>query len=130
LRNLRPLIAIVDDEEPIRRALSRLLRAAGLDACTYACGGEFLASVKDFRFDCVVLDVHMPRVNGFEVQAFLARSGSRLPVIVITGRDSDQTRERATAGGAAAYLCKPVDEAALLSAVRTAVARQPDQDTD
>jgi FixJ family two-component response regulator len=129
MRNVRPLIAVIDDEEPIRRALSRLLRAAALETRTYACGGDFLDSIKDCRFDCAVLDVHMPQVSGFDVLAFLAQIGSKIPVIVITGRDSDETRARAIAAGAVAYLCKPVDEAALLSAVAVAAEREQDETT-
>jgi FixJ family two-component response regulator len=122
-----PVIAVVDDEEPIRRALARLLRAAGLEVRTYVCGGDFLDSLEHCRFGCVVLDIHMPRVSGFDVQALLARAGARVPVIAITGLDSEATRERVMAAGAVAYLCKPVDQAALLSAVAAATARDADE---
>ncbi len=118
----RPLIAVVDDEEAVRIALQRLLRSAGLDVETFPSGGEFLESLKAHHPDCVVLDLHMPQVNGFAVQACLAGSGIRLPIVVLTGQDADETRERALAGGALAYLRKPVDDQALLDAIASAIA--------
>ena len=98
----RPLVAIVDDEEPIRKALTRLLRSGGLDVESFPSGSEFLESLPAHRPDCVVLDLHMPVVNGFEVQARLVEFG--VPVVIITGHDSDETRARALAGRPAAYL--------------------------
>jgi FixJ family two-component response regulator len=117
----RPLIAVVDDEEPVRIALRRLLRSASLDVETFPSGAEFLDSLKSHLPDCVVLDLHMPRVNGFAVQARLAETGIRLPVVVITGHDAAETRDRALAGGISAYLRKPVDDEALLEAITTAI---------
>lgn len=122
----RPLIAIVDDEEPVRIALRRLLRSASFDVETFPSGAEFLDSLKSHQPDCVILDVHMPRVNGFAVQARLAKSGIRLPVVVITGHDSSETRERALAGGVSAYLRKPVDDQTLLEAITNAIAHPSD----
>ena len=116
----------MDDEEPVRIALRRLLRSASLDVETFPSGAEFLDSLKSHQPDCVVLDLHMPRVNGFAVQARLAETGIRLPVVVITGHDSDETRVRALAGGVSAYLRKPVDDQALLDAITTAVAHPSD----
>ena len=117
----RLLIAVVDDEEAVRTALGRLLRSASLDVETFSSGAEFLESVKEHQPDCVVLDLHMPQVSGFAVQTRLAESGIRLPTVVITGYDAEATRARALAGGAAAYLRKPVDGQALLDAIAAAV---------
>ena len=117
----RLLIAVVDDEEAVRTALRRLLRSASHDVETFSSGAEFLESVKEHQPDCVVLDLHMPQVSGFAVQARLAESGIRLPTVVITGYDAEATRERALAGGAVAYLRKPVDGQALLDAIAAAV---------
>ena len=121
MNNTRLLIAVVDDEEAIRIALRRLLRSASMNAETFSSGAEFLESMKEHQPDCVVLDLHMPQVNGFAVQARLAEAGNRVPVVVITGHDSAESRERALAGGAAAYLRKPVDDQALLEAIDQAV---------
>jgi FixJ family two-component response regulator len=119
----RDLIAIVDDEESVRRALQRLMRAAGFRAGCFASGDAFLASLHAERPDCLILDVHMPGMNGFDVQRALAQLGWPLPVVVITGHDTPDSRDRALAGGAAAYLCKPVDGPLLLGAVSRALGR-------
>ena len=84
------MIAIVDDEEPVRRALRRLIRSAGLDAEIFAGGAEFIQSLAHRAPDCVVLDLHMPGVSGFDVQCHLAQLPVRIPVVAITGRDSDE----------------------------------------
>jgi FixJ family two-component response regulator len=117
----RPLIAIVDDEEPVRKALTRLLRSAGLDVETFPSGVEFLESLPIRRPDCVVLDLHMPLMNGFEVQARLAKSSAPVPVVIITGHDSTETRDRALAGRPMAYLRKPVNDQTLLDAIELAL---------
>ena len=121
----RSLIAIVDDEEPIRKALSRLLRSAGMGVETFPSGVEFLESLATQRPDCVVLDLHMPIVNGFDVQARLTESGVNVPVVIITGHDSDETRDRALSGFPVAYLRKPVNDQVLLDAIELALSRNP-----
>jgi FixJ family two-component response regulator len=119
----QPLIAIVDDEEPIRRALDRLVRSASFDAETFPSGNEFLDSVTEHRPDCVVLDLHMPKVDGLRVQAWLARAGLNIPVIVLTGWDSPEAHRLAIDGGAFAYFRKPVDGETLLKAIAEAIGR-------
>jgi FixJ family two-component response regulator len=115
------LVAVVDDEESVRRALGRLVRSAGFGVETFASGVEFMQSLQLHRPDCVVLDVRMPQVSGFEVQAALVRSGFDLPVLILTGDDSPESRERTLSQGARAYLRKPVDDATLIAAIRGAV---------
>jgi FixJ family two-component response regulator len=114
----------VDDEEPIRKALSRLIRSAGMDVETFPSGAELLESFSARRPNCIVLDLHMPVVNGFEVQTRMAESGMRVPVIIITGHDSDETRNRALEGMPVAYLRKPVDDQALLDAIELALSHK------
>jgi FixJ family two-component response regulator len=121
----QPLIAVVDDEEPIRKALKRLLRASGLAVETFPSGAEFLDSLADHQPDCVVLDLHMPHTSGFEVQAWLAEHGLALPVVIVTGHDSTETRERAMAGRPVAYLRKPMNDQALLDAIDLALSKHP-----
>jgi FixJ family two-component response regulator len=116
------LIAVVDDEEPVCRALERLLRSVGFEVETFASGAAFLESRGRWRADCVVLDVHLPGLSGWDVQAHLAEAAQDVPVVVITGRDSDEARERTLAAGAAAYLRKPVDDQTLLSTLAAAMA--------
>jgi FixJ family two-component response regulator len=113
-------VAIIDDDESVRRALRRLLRAANLDADAFASGRDFIDSLAAQVPDCVVLDVHMPGMNGLDVQLQLVRNGFRIPVVVITGHDEPQARAQCLAAGAAAYLRKPLDDVALLDAIRHA----------
>jgi FixJ family two-component response regulator len=115
------LIAVVDDEQSVRKALERLMRSAGFSVKVFASGAEFLRSLQERQPDCVVLDLHMPDADGFEVLDALERGGIHLRVVVITADDSPQNRARALSHGAHNYLRKPVDEAMLLDAVHTAI---------
>jgi FixJ family two-component response regulator len=101
----------------------RLMRSVGLSVETFGSGAEFLQSIETRLPDCVVLDLHMPQMNGFNVQADLAQKYAALPVIIITGHDLQQARERAMAGGASAFLRKPVHDCTLLDAISAATAR-------
>ena len=118
--NTHPRVAVVDDEEPVRKALMRLMRSAGLTVETFGSGAEFLQSLETRLPSCVVLDLHMPDMNGFDVQAHLARKYAALPVIIITGHDLPTNRERAKGSGASAFLRKPVHERTLLDAISAA----------
>jgi FixJ family two-component response regulator len=120
------LIAVVDDEESVRKALQRLIRSAGFDVETFRSGAEFLTSMQHHEPACLVLDLHMPGVNGFDVQDELNQARVRLPVVVITGHDTPTNRTRVMNQGAAAYLCKPVDESMLLRAIIEALASRTD----
>ena len=117
-----PCVAVVDDEESIRRALQRLLTSAGLAVETFASGEEFLQCNRLDTLTCVVLDLHMPRLNGFDVQSRLAQSNSDLPVLIITGHDNEAARERVLTAGARAYFRKPVDGRVLLEVIGEVVA--------
>ena len=126
LHNSKPLIAIVDDDESVRRALKRLARALGMDAETFTAGREFidlLEAMPSFQPDCVILDVQMPGMNGLEVQEQLAQSGSRVPVIFITAHDEVGARERALAAGAIAFLRKPFDDELFIKTLNVALKR-------
>ena len=114
-------IAVVDDDPFVLRGLGRLLRSSGFDVDAYASGAEFLDAEVDDEPDCVVLDLHMPKTSGFEVQIQLAQRGRCTAVIVITGDDTPGSRARAVQLGAKAYLCKPVNDEALLAAIGTAI---------
>ena len=92
-----------------------------MDVETFPSGAELLDSFSARRPDCIVLDLHMPVVNGFEVQTRMAESGMSVPVIIITGHDSDETRNRALDGMPVAYLRKPVDDQVLLDAIELAL---------
>jgi len=123
--NTHPRVAVVDDKEPVRKALMRLMRSAGLSVETFGSGAEFLQSLETRVPSCVVLDLHMPNMNGLNVQAHLARKYAALPVIIVTGHDLPTTRERAMARGASAFLRKPVHERTLLDAISAATSCAP-----
>jgi FixJ family two-component response regulator len=116
-----PSVAIVDDEEGIRKALGRLLRAAGLEAHGYANGQEFLTAAAERRPDCVVLDLHMPGMSGLQVLRKLKTAGLLLPVVVITAHDEPETRQQCLSTGARAYLRKPLEDRLLLNAISAAM---------
>jgi FixJ family two-component response regulator len=115
-------VVVVDDEEPVRKALCRLLRVSGLHAVAFSSGQSFLNSIGAIRPDCVVLDLHMqPGLSGLQVLEQLRSSGSRVPVIITTGQDEPQTEERCLSAGAAAYLRKPLDGELLLATIDRAI---------
>lgn len=118
----KPLVAVVDDDEGVRRAFERLARSAGFETETFSSGEAFLAGIAAREPDCVVLDLHMPVVDGFEIQCRMAKAGFRVPVIVVTAYDTPEARGRAMAAGAGAFLRKPVDDQALLDAIEWALA--------
>ena len=115
----RPLIAVLDDEPQFCKALARLLKTHGLDVVTFTRGDEFLAACESRLPDCLLLDLHMPDPNGFEI---LERVAARhLPVLVITGHDQPGNAERVRALGGLGYFLKPVKETPLLDAIRAAI---------
>lgn len=116
-----PLVAVVDDEDDVRQALRRLLRSAGFDVLAYGSGSEFLRHAAGSNPDCVVLDLRMPGSSGFDVQRQLIEQHLDIPVVVVTGNESSDSRQQAMDNGAAAYLCKPVDADTLIDAVIQAI---------
>jgi two-component system response regulator FixJ len=116
------LIAVVDDEEQVRRSMERLLRSAGYDVVSFAGGAAFVGSLGETRPECVLLDWQMPGVDGAQVLFRLSGYTPRIPAIVVSGHGTAEVRRAAIALGAAAFLPKPFDPAALLRAVAVAVA--------
>jgi FixJ family two-component response regulator len=124
-----PYVAIVDDEEPVRKALKRLLRASGLEAESYASGKDFLAASLVRKPDCLVLDLHMPGMSGLQLLHEMRAAHTMLPTVVITAHDEPATRAQCLAAGAAAYLSKPLDERLLLNAISANVKRVPKENS-
>jgi len=116
-----PLIAVVDDDDSMRESLRGLLRSVRLAVEVFASAEEFLHSHHLRETECVILDVRMPGMGGFELQGRLARSHPEMRVIFITAHGDEQLRSRALQGGALDYLLKPFSEEALLQAVHTAL---------
>ena len=121
----RPLIAVLDDEPKFCKALARLLQSHGFSVVTFTSGKVFLDACATRPPDCVVLDLHMPDMNGFDVQERIARLDSPMPVIIMTGHDTEETRGRAMAGKPMAYLRKPINEETLLDAIELAIRSNP-----
>ena len=117
MANGRIRVAVVDDDESIRRALKRLLHALAFDTETYGSGREFHEFFHAFRPDCVILDLHMEGMSGLDVQRHLQRMRSRPPVVVITGHDNPGVRAESLSLGADAFLPKPVDRQLLISTI-------------
>jgi FixJ family two-component response regulator len=111
-----PVVAVLDDEPEMRKALRRLLISRGFQVEEYECGEALLAAIDTRPLDYLLLDLHMPGVNGFDVLESIHARQLSLPVIVITAHDEPGTAERVCSLGAAAFLKKPVDKSALLSA--------------
>jgi FixJ family two-component response regulator len=116
-----PWIAVVDDEEPIRRSLLRLMRSVGINAQAFASGGQFLDFIQACKPKCVVLDLNMPGMTGFEVQDRLVRDAPDIQIIILTAQDSPQAYGRAMLARPIAYLKKPIDSHCLLGAIDQAL---------
>jgi FixJ family two-component response regulator len=116
------LIAIVDDEESIRRALLRVFRLAEFRAEAFASAAAFLEFYARQRPDCVILDLHMPGISGGELLQRFATLDSPPPVIVVTADSDSATQMECMALGTKYYFSKPVDSRTLIDSVRTVVA--------
>src|SRR6266536_3661630 len=114
-------IFVVDDYAPVRRAVSRLLHAAGFAVVAFASPQEFLAQYDPRIPGCLVLDLDMPAVNGLELQRILATKGSVLPIIFLTGHGDVPQSVQAMKRGASDFLTKPVNDKDLLAAIRVAI---------
>jgi len=111
-------VAVVDDDESVRRALARLLRSESIEVTGYGSGTEFLEGFGSIEPHCVILDLHMPNLDGFDVLRHFARLQYRCPVIVMTGHDSPKARSESLSLGAMKYLAKPLDAELLVTTIR------------
>lgn len=116
----RTVIAIVDDDEIVRRSIKRLVSSLSYDAQDFASGEEFLKSLARGAPTCMLLDLHMPGLSGFEVLEALHTRRMNIPAIIVTGNTRPEIRERCLNAGAAGYLEKPLDRDVVLSTIRTA----------
>jgi FixJ family two-component response regulator len=114
------VVYLIDDDESVRRALQRLLRSAGFEVKAFSSGEAFLQSENLDVGACIVLDIRMPGLTGFDLQEKLASRGIRIPVITVSAFDDAETRERARKLGAVAFFRKPVDGQALIDAIHWA----------
>ena len=119
---MQATIHIVEDDAPLRVALSRLLKAAGYAVATYASAEEFL-DTPDLRGDCILLDIGIPGLSGIQLQARLNARRSPVPIIFLTGQGDIPTSVATIKAGAEDFLCKPVEQAQLLPAIERALVR-------
>jgi DNA-binding NtrC family response regulator len=116
-------IYVVDDDVSVREALEGLIRSAGLSVKTFASAQEILASLREERPSCLVLDIQLPDINGFELQQELAARDIEIPIIFLTGHGDIPMSVRAIKAGAVEFLTKPFEDEYLLEAIRNAIAR-------
>jgi FixJ family two-component response regulator len=120
---LPPTVFIIDDDADVRGAIAELLRSVGLRAEVFASAPEFLAREREAGPSCLVLDLRLPGMSGLDVQRELARTGTSIPIIFITGHGDIPTTVRAMKSGAVEFLTKPFGDQALLDAIHQALER-------
>jgi len=114
-------IAVVDDDESVRDAVTNLFRSMGLTARAFASAEEFLGSGTLEHASCLVLDVQMPGMGGLNLQTHLAGLGRDIPIVFVTAYSDEAVRRRALQSGAVCFLTKPVKEGDLLNGLRSAL---------
>jgi FixJ family two-component response regulator len=118
-----PVIAIVDDDESVREALTSLIRSLGYSAVAFGCAEDLLKSKRRRRVSCMIADVQMPGMTGPELHNRLVASGAPIPTILITAYPDERARERALQAGVLCYLAKPFDEDDLIACIRSVVGK-------
>jgi FixJ family two-component response regulator len=116
-----PVVCVVDDDDSILRALRRLLDATGFRVETFSSAEAFLESAHRGRADCLVVDVHLGGLSGFDLQERLAAAGEHTPIVIITAHDDQSTCQQARRVGAIEYLRKPFDDDSLIAAIHKAI---------
>ncbi len=122
-----PLVIIVDDDLPVREALSELVASAGFDSVSFASTGELLESDLLDRPGCLILDVRMPGASGLDLQNHLTQTGNPKPIIFLTGHGDIPMTVQAMKAGAVDFLTKPVRDQTLLDAVAAGIAADASQ---
>jgi two-component system response regulator FixJ len=113
-------VYVVDDDESVRASLELLIESSGYPVVTFRSAEDFLHSTFRRGSGCLILDIHLPRMSGFDLQKQLVTSQTRIPVIFITGHDRPRMEDEATKLGGIAYLRKPFEEQSLLDAIQLA----------
>jgi FixJ family two-component response regulator len=119
-----PVIAIVDDDAPVIAALQGLLRSLGFASRAFSSARDFIASSAVRDCSCLISDINMPSMDGFELQEALAAGGHSIPTIFITAFPNEHSEARALKAGAVAYMHKPFKVPALISCIEKAL-QQP-----
>jgi FixJ family two-component response regulator len=126
----RPVVFVVDDDASVRKSLARLVKTAGYEVEAFASVSEFLARAPFEGPGCLLLDVRMPGRTGLDLQETLRAAERRLSIVFITGHADVGSSVTAMKGGAVDFLTKPLDEEALLTAIRLAVGRTIDEQAE
>jgi FixJ family two-component response regulator len=119
----KQIVAVVDDDPRVRESLQSLIASAGLTACVFSSGEDFLRGNHLATTGCLITDVRMPGMDGVALQCHVRSVRPELPVIFITAHHEDEVERRALAEGAACFLRKPFDAEELLRAMRTALSK-------
>jgi len=117
------LIAIVDDDSSVRKALARVLSTRSFETEMFGSAREFVTSSRLSSFDCLILDQHMPDITGLDLQIHHPRIGVVIPTIVISAHNEAEVRQKCIAAGANSYLVKPIDSNDLVNAINSARAQ-------
>src|SRR3984893_18465797 len=118
-----PIVFVVDDDPPVRRAIKRLIGSAGLQVELFGSAQEFLESRRADAPSCLVLDIKLPGINGLDFQRQLAEAGIRIPIVFISGHGDIPMTVRAMKAGAVEFLTKPFRDQDLLDAIEVALER-------
>lgn len=118
---LKPLIAIVDDDESVRETTRALMRSMGFSAEAFGSAAAFLSGADLVGTDCLVADINMPGMSGLDLHQHLATAGKPIPTILITAYPNERIMARALNAGVLCCLTKPFSEADLLDCVRAAL---------
>lgn len=118
------MIHIIDDDKEIRDGFKMLLKSAGYDCNAFESAENFLKNYNAESLDLLILDIHLPGMNGCSLLEYFREKKMQLPVIIITGYDEQSTRIAAKNYGALAYLRKPVDSSALLDLIKFSYANK------
>ena len=119
----KAVVFVVDDDISVRESLELLIDFAGWHPETFASAEEFLAHPRISKPSCLVLDISLPNLNGLELQKVIATDRVDIPIIFITGHGDVPMTVQAMKGGAVEFLTKPIDEDALMTAIKTAIKR-------
>ena len=112
-----PFIAIVDDDEAVRKALKRMLRSLGVEVQAFPSAREFLEVLPAREPEVLLLDLQMPEMSGLELQELLVSQKRRIPIVFITARDDEEVRQQALARGARGFIPKPFERKAILDLI-------------
>ena len=119
----KPIVFVVDDDVSVRESLELMIQFAGWQPETFASAEDFLARPRSIGPSCLVLDVSLPNLSGLDLQKLISADRTDMPIIFITGHGDIPMTVQAMKAGAVEFLTKPIDDDALLSAIRSAIKR-------